>query len=95
MKRIKYAVLVYQAGIANVFAVDCLNMSGYGRNARRLIQQDFRTCESFALGLSTAGVKVATAGCNQVGDITESKWTTDLDSLPFSDRFRPVTSLGN
>ena len=85
-----YAVLVYQAGIANVFEVDCLNMADFGRNARRIEQGDFRTCENFAKGLAHAGYTVATAGCNQAGDIVSARWTTDLDTLPFSEKFRPV-----
>ena len=48
-------VLVYQAGIANVFEVDSLNLSDYGREARRLLQGDFRTCEAFARGCGAAG----------------------------------------
>ena len=83
-------VLVYQAGIANVFEVDSLNMSDYGRNAKRLMQADFRSCENFALGMKAAGCVVATAGCNMAGDIARQKWTTDLESLPFSDKFSPV-----
>jgi hypothetical protein len=86
----KRAVLVYQAGIANVFEVDCFNMSDFGRNARRIVQADFRTCESFARGLGFAGYKVATAGCNQLGDIASATWTTDLDPLPFSNHFNQV-----
>ena len=88
--RFERAVLVYQAGIANVFAVDSFNMSDYGRNAIRLCQNDFRTCEAFARGLGAAGVKVVSAHCNQVGDIEFSTWSEDLDSAPFSDNQRPV-----
>ena len=86
----KKAMLVYQAGIANVFEVACFNMADYGREARRLIQADFRTCEAFAQGLAAAGVKVATAACNQAGDIAGARWSQDLDAQPFSDKFRPV-----
>jgi hypothetical protein len=84
------AVLVYQAGIANVFTVDSFNMQPFGRNARRLIQSDFRTCESFARGMSAAGCKVASAHCNMAGDIVDQLWSTLLDAAPFSDQFRPV-----
>ncbi len=83
------AVLVYQAGIANVFQVDCLNMANYGRNAKRLMQGDFRTCESFARGLVAAGVTVASAGCNQAGDIVDAKWDSE-DLGPFRDQAHPV-----
>jgi hypothetical protein len=84
------AFLVYQAGIANVFAVECLNLAPFGRNARRLMQYDFRSCESFARGLAAAGVVVRTAACNMAGDIAAQQWTDDLDAQPFSDKFRPV-----
>ena len=84
------AVLVYQGGIANVFAVDCWNLADYGRDARRLLQADFRTCEAYARGLQAAGVPVTSLGCNMAGDISRPRWTGDLDSLPFSDKFCPV-----
>lgn len=91
MKRKRY-VLVYQAGIANVFEVTAFNLSDYGRDAKRIMQADFRTCETFCRGLVQAGAIVKTAGCNQAGDIVNSHWTEDLDSLPFSDHFNPVQS---
>ena len=84
------AALVYQAGIANVFEVDSFNLADFGRNARRLQQADFRTCESFARGLKAAGVQVMTAACNQAGDIASSHWTDNLSEQPFSEQFRPV-----
>lgn len=87
------AFLVYQAGIANVFAVDSFNLADYGRNARRLIQGDFRTCESFAAGLKAAGWKVSTVQCNQAGDIAHSHWNEDLSVAPFSEAFRPVYNM--
>ena len=86
----KYAFLVYQCGIANVFSVECLNLSKHGREARRLIQSDFHTCEMFARGLQTAGVIVKTAACNQAGDISDSTWTENLDKQPFSEKFSPI-----
>ena len=88
--KVRKAVLVYQAGLANVFAVDCFNMVEYGRNARRLMQHAFSPCENFARGLAAAGVLVATAHCNQAGDITNARWSEDLDSAPFSRHFQPV-----
>ena len=91
-REMKKAVLVYQAGIANVFEVDCFNLSDFGREAKRLVQSDFRTCESFARGLAAAGCKVNTAGCNMAGDIAHQKWTADIEELPFSDKFSPVFS---
>ena len=86
------AVLVYQAGIANVFEVDCFNISDYGREARRLMQHAFGPCESFARGLAAAGVKVATFHCNEAGDITSRKWSANIEEAPFSDQFHPVFS---
>jgi len=87
---VKRAMLVYQAGIANVFEVDCFNLSGYGRNAKRLLQHAFRPCEYFAQGLAAAGWIVRTAGCNMAGDIAYQHWTVNLDELPFNDKFNPV-----
>jgi hypothetical protein len=83
------AVLVYQAGIANVFSVDCFNTAAFGRNAKRLMQGDFRTCESFARGLLAAGIQVASMGCNMAGDIVDAKWD-DADLGPFRYSARPV-----
>ena len=92
VRKTSKAVLVYQAGIANVFAVDCFNQADYGRNARRLLQYDFRTCEAFASGLDAAGVTVTTMQCNQAGDIINAQWSMDLDAAPFSEKFHPVIS---
>jgi hypothetical protein len=89
-RKTKYAMLVYQAGIANVFAVTCLNLSDFGRDAKRLLQADFRTCESFARGMAASGVTVRTAQCNLAGDIISATWSDDLDSAPFSESFHPV-----
>lgn len=86
----KSFALVYQAGIANVFEVDCLNTATFGREAKRLMQGDFKTCEAFAFGLAVAGHIVHTCACNMAGDITNQPWTFDLESAPFSDKFRPV-----
>ncbi len=84
------AVLVYQAGIANVFTVKSFNAADFGRDAWRVAQADFRTCEAFAAGLAFAGYKVATMACNQAGDITHSQWSENLHEQPFSDKFHPV-----
>lgn len=86
------AVLVYQAGIANVFAVDCFNLAPFGREARRLMQGTFGSCAMFSKGLAAAGVRVRTMACNEAGDITESRWSEDLDAQPFSDKFIVVDS---
>ncbi len=89
---IERAVLVYQGGIANVFSVDCFNMSEYGRKANRLIQGDFRTCESFARGMVAAGVIVTSAHCNRAGEIKNNQWDSYLEDAPFRNEFRPVYS---
>jgi len=94
MKRIRKAVLVYQVGIANVFAVESFNMADFGRDARRLLQADFRACENFARGLQAAGVKVANATCNQAGDIARARWSENLEDAPFSASFQPVAPVG-
>ncbi len=82
--------LVYQAGIANVFSVEKATLDPEGRKAMRLLQGDFRACENFARGMAAAGCEVRTAGCNMAGDIANQPWTADLDSLPFSEEFRPI-----
>ena len=84
-------MLVYQAGIANLFKVDSFNLSDYGRNAERLYQGDFRTAENIAYGMGLMGATVHTAHCNQAGDISGARWSENLDAAPFSDKFRPVT----
>lgn len=81
----KQATLVYQAGIANVFA------HTEDKAPRRLIQSDFHTCECFSHGLQAAGIEVRSAWCNQAGDIINSEWQyTDLDEAPFFDKMRPL-----
>lgn len=86
----KQAVLVYQAGIANIFEVKCFNSNPFGRDAKRIMQGDFRTCESFARGLGYAGYLIASMGCNMAGDIINQQWDLNLESQPFSDKFNPV-----
>jgi hypothetical protein len=82
MPHSKY-VLVYQAGIANVFRVDSLNLSDYGREARRLYQGSFGGAVDFALGIGVTGATVRTAHCNEAGDIAQRQWSEDLNSAPF------------
>ncbi len=88
--KIENAVLVYQAGIANVFAVDCFNFAASGRTETQLLQSDFRTCEAFARGLAAAGTLVASAGCNMAGNIARCGWEQDFG--PFSENCHPVWS---
>lgn len=90
MRNVKKAMLVYQAGLANVFWVESFNLADYGRDARRLLQADFRTCEVYTQGLMAAGATVRTAACNMAGDIARQLWTGTLENQPWSDKFRPV-----
>lgn len=85
MKTQRTIYLVYQAGIANVFAKTA------GNRAICLLQADFHSCEMFARGMGAAGEKVRTYTCNMAGDISEQPWSKDLESAPFSDKFHPVT----
>ena len=88
----KYAALVYQAGIANVFELERMSLAPVTRHATRLMQADFRACENFTRGLKAAGVVVTTAACNRAGDILDMEWSINLDEQPFSDKFCPVFS---
>jgi hypothetical protein len=91
-KRVKKAMLVYQNGIANVFAVDCFNLSPFGRFARRLLQDSFSACLNFVGGLGAAGVVVRTAHCNKAGDIANATWREDdFNDIPFSDKIVVAT----
>jgi hypothetical protein len=93
MPQITKAMLVYQGGIANVFAVDSFSIYDVSRrNARRLLQHAFGPCEYFARGLAAAGVIVRSAACNRAGDIINERWTLNLEDEPFSERFNPVTA---
>lgn len=83
LKPIKRAMLVYQAGIANVFEVSCFNLAGYGREAIRLMQSDFKTCLAYVRGLGDCGVVVRSAHCNEAGDIVDRPWNDDLSEAPF------------
>ena len=86
----KRLMLVYQAGIANVFEVDCFNLAPYGREARRVMQHAFRPCEDFCRGAAHAGAIVRTAFCNQAGDIAGATWDEDHEGAPFSDQITPL-----
>ena len=80
------AFLVYQAGIANVFQVDCFNLAPFGREARRVFQGDFRGAVNFCHGLGVAGWAVKTAACKEAGDISDEVWSENLHYQPFSDQ---------
>lgn len=89
----KYA-LVYQCGIANVFEVKCFNLSTFGRDAVRCIQNDFRSCENFARGLMLGGAQVMSLHCPEAGDITNAQWKDDLWNAMFTQDMNPVYSSG-
>lgn len=78
-------MLVYQAGIANVFRVKRLsNMASRGKT-ERLFQGGFRDARFFCEGMAECGAVVRTAWCNQAGDIINAEWTSDRSSQPFSE----------
>lgn len=83
--KVPYAILVYQGGIANVFAVEQFALIfATERHARRLFQGDFDRAQSFAIGLGAAGTVVRTAYCNEAGDITNRPWQETSEHAPFS-----------
>ena len=88
----RYA-LVYQAGIANVFQVSSFNLKDYGRDARLVMQSDFRSCECFVHGLVEAGALAYVASCNLAGGIFRANWTEGLGDCPFRGNARPPANL--
>ena len=78
----KNIILVYQAGIANLFEIN----RNFGR--KLIYQGDFRSAECIAYGMKLAGVKISVRACNQAGDISALYWSTDLENQPFSDKFQ-------
>lgn len=85
-------MVVYQGGIANVFEVESFNLSDYGRDARRIMQADFRSCEIYAAGLGYMGALVHSVYCNEAGDVTHSHWDDNLDNAPFHADFHPINT---
>lgn len=79
--------LVYQGGIANVFAVEDTKD---GRHTIRLLQATFYECELFALGMGRAGCDVISLACNRAGDIINQPWDTDLDTAPWREAMHSV-----
>lgn len=77
-------VLVYQAGIANVFAVNKAHASAAKRETEtRVYQGDFRTAEAMIHGAWLAGACVHYAFCNEAGDVARRDWDTAEESAPF------------
>jgi hypothetical protein len=84
------AVLVYQAGTANVFLVN--NSSSPKVELVRMIQGGFYACEQYARGVRACGFQVMAAWCNKAGDVAANyhDWSfTNFDDAPFSDQFAP------
>lgn len=78
--RITHATVVYQGGLANVFATKRFDSAP---KRERLIQGSFGQCENFALGLKAAGVSIEYKKCNHAGDIIDSDWNPWLgEKLP-------------
>lgn len=88
-----YAALVYQNGIANVFAclADPLITPAESRQARRMMQHAFSPCLHFARGLAAAGWTVRTLHCPVLGDCARSVWHSDLSDAPFADKLVRAT----
>lgn len=88
---ITHAIILYQAGIANVYRVD----SGMGIvNPKRIGQGAFQTCEDFARGLVAAGVSLRVMSANVAGDATlqVNRWSDGLVDCPFRENARPPKS---
>ena len=85
MRKPKYAVLLYRRAFAEVLTVKCLNMSPFGRNAKRLYQGSKRTARAFAEGMGACGVVVRTARCSDAGDAALVKWQDGELQLTSSD----------
>lgn len=84
MKPTKTIVLVYQAGIANVFECDEAGVTQQDRGtSRRILQTDFRTAYWFVRGCGHAGAKVRTMSCNVAGDCARVDWTPGNEGTPF------------
>lgn len=95
MSHHKFA-LVYQGGIANVFEVDHWDEIPECRNAKRILQSDFKEASAFARGLAyIPGVWVKTLACNQAGDIARMVWSTDLENQPYADKLCVVDSCSS
>jgi hypothetical protein len=75
--------IVYQGGIANVFSVN--QKTGL---RKLLVQNDFRTCETYCRGLKQGGCTVKRAWCNEAGDIRNRPWSvTHFENAPWNEKF--------
>lgn len=94
MLKVNHAVLVYQKGIANMFAVGEFGVTAKDRNyTKRLVKGDIRRCEAFALGMVASGTAVITMLCDEYGDISEREWHTleTTYSSAFAIDYHPVS----
>lgn len=87
MHKSRKFMLVYQAGLANVFCVESFTLKPEGRNALRILQTDFSSAQVFCHGVTAGGGEIRVAGLNEAGNIADRVWTADRDSLPFRDQF--------
>jgi len=77
-------VLVYQAGIANVFQRHGKKHFTYSRE----LQNTFNVCENFCRGARYMGATIITAWCNEAGDIAERHWNfSNFENAPFCENF--------
>lgn len=60
--------LIYQCGIANV-----VRLQRKGKRTR-VLQSDFRTCETFCLGLKEHGARILVRHANVAGDVLNTLW---------------------
>lgn len=89
----KKFILVYQAGIANLFEVDGFEPYPESRINQRVYQGDFRTAEAMARGMLMAGTSVRVASCNYAGDCSMIKWTPGVGACPFRDKANPPSTV--
>lgn len=81
-------VIVYQAGIANLFRVESFSAALPGTE-KRVAQDAFRVIESMAHGAILAGAAIRVASCNVAGDVAPHTWTRGLADCPFRDNASP------
>lgn len=81
-------ILVYQAGIANLFKVPSFDSYTESAN-KRVFQGAFNTAEAMARGAMLAGAQVRVASCNHAGDIADAVWAQGLSDCPFRNDARP------
>lgn len=89
-------MLVYQAGIANVFHVERFALTREARGTQqRLLQHSFDACAWYVRGLVDAGAEHVVACCNMAGDIADRQWSYQLDNAPWHDKFLVYGNFNN